>query len=299
MADNLAKLLMCGTSSLDLANKLSGSDDKDAKLALGVVSKAYNIKIASPGTYKKEASGAASLAAKSLSFILKKYGVDTTQLDGMISSYDDFLTVYSYGSAFTGSTVLSASTCVAAWGGANVAHILVKGIRALDPNLGTDAQTEATENAVFKKLGGGAAAGAAGGALIGAVGGPVGAAIGAALGGAGGSVAGAVSFAVEGSPPPPGGCYFHVEAGKVDVKVKVWGPGAGFFGADYYLHTEFKISPGTFHHENSHPRNIQLIVNGKCYEIKDVLKNYTFVSIDNAGFVRGTATNGGRQSFLA
>ena len=93
------------------------------------------------------------------------------------------------------------------------------------------------------------------------------------------------------SPPPPGGCYLYVAAGNVDVKVKVWGPGAGVFGADYHLHNEFKISPGSFHHENSHPRNIQLIVNGKWYEIKDVLRTYKSVSIDNEGFVG----NGGRQ----
>jgi len=295
MPDNLAALCKLGKDATKLGINLSGADQKEVKLALDTLNMAYDIKVAQPEDYKANAAGAARVAATGLSLVLKKYGVDTSKFDAALSTYDDFLTVYAYGAAFTGKTVLDASvsvsTCVAAWGGANVAHVAIKGIRAIDPKLGTDPHTEAIESSVFTKLGGGAAGGATVGAGIGAFGGPVGAAAGAALGGAAGSVAGLIAFAVTGAPPPAGGCFFYVEAGEVDVKVHVWGPGGGLFGADYTKHAEFAIKPGTHFIEKCDPRDIQLVVNGKWYDLKNVIRTYKFVIIDNSGAVQVTMSD--------
>lgn len=293
MSDNLAALCKLGKDATKGAIKLSVADDKGAKLALDTLNMAYDIKVAQPEAYRAKAAGAARLAATGLSLVLKKYGVDTSKFDAALSTYDTFLTMYAYGAAFTGKTVLDASTtvstCVAAWGGANVAHVAIKGIRAIDPKLGTNPHTEAIENVVFSKLGGGAANGASYGAAIGMLGGPAGAAAGAALGGVAGSVVGLISFAVTGAPPPPGGCFFYVEAGEVDVNLHIWGPGGG--GGKFCKHTEFAIKPGTHFIEKCDQRDIQLVVNGKLYELKNVIRNYKFVVIDNTGAVQVTRSD--------
>jgi len=284
--DNLVSMLKFGHQSRKCTANFIESDLKEFDLSLDILQKAYDVKTARPETYKGQAAGVASLAAKCLSAVLKKNGIDTAELDGMIEIYDDFLTVHSFVMAFAGSTVASAATCAAAWGGANVAQVAVKGLRGLDPNLQTDAATQEIENAAFSKIGGGAAVCAAGGLAAGAVAGPVGAAVGAALGGAAGSVMGAISFATQGPPPPADGCIFYVEDGKVDVKVIVWGPGGGMLGYDYKKHNEFKIKPGSHFIEKCDKRNIQLVVNGKWHDLKDVIRTYKAIGIADDGSVQ-------------
>jgi len=84
------------------------------------------------------------------------------------------------------------------------------------------------------------------------------------------------------------GCVFNVEAGDVDVTLHVWGPGGAPFGWGYYKHNEFKITPGTQYTETETPRNIQLVVNGKWYELKEVNYKYKYISIDKGGAVQIT-----------
>ena len=74
-------------------------------------------------------------------------------------------------------------------------------------------------------------------------------------------------------------CVFNVEAGDVDVTLHVWGPGAGLFGLGYYKHNEFKIAPGTQYILTDESRNVQLVVNGKWYELKAVTYNYKYIVV--------------------
>ena len=125
--------------------------------------------------------------------------------DNALDRLGNGLNVVEMGVALKAFKINPAGAIEAAWGGPTVAKSAIDMIRAVAPNLDTDAETKKVENRVFQLVGGGAGIGAGAGAAIGGVvgllfggiGAPIGAAVGAALGGAGGSTTGAIILALD------------------------------------------------------------------------------------------------------
>lgn len=203
MPDNLEDMIKIAKAARDYMKQFEGKKDeqtKEVETAIGVMEKSRELASADPGEYKKKGAACAAAAAKHVLAVLKNRGGREwkgfcDKLEASINVYDNYMTVHDYGMAVLG--LDAAAACAAGWQGANVAHVGVKMVRALDPNHNPPQEAVARTDNAFKDIGGGAAGGATLGAAIGVCGGPPGAAIGAALGGAVGSIIGAIKFATQ------------------------------------------------------------------------------------------------------